>query len=202
MAAVYVAKLVGAHGFERTVALKLLRPDLNGRDEYEQMFVDEARVAARLAHPNLIQIYELGREDELYMVMELLLGRSLTEIWDACREHGVRLRGDVVAWIGARVAEGLEHAHATDPQLVHRDVNPSNIVITFDGHVKLSDLGLVRATDRLSRTEHGMVKGKMAYMSPEAIGDTTLDPRSDLFSLGVDAHELLTARPLARWLPC
>lgn len=199
MAAVYLAKLVGEAGFERTVALKLLRADLNGRDEYEKMLVDEARVAARLVHPNLIQIYDLGREKgELYMAMELLLGRSLAEVWEACREHGVRLRGDVVAWIGARVAEGLEHAHATDPQLVHRDVSPSNVIITFDGHVKLIDFGLVQATDRLSRTESGIVKGKIAYLSPEQTLGRPADRRSDVYSLGVTLWELSADRRLFR----
>ncbi len=200
MATVYLARLVGEHGFERTVALKLLREDLNGLNQYEKMFVDEARVSARLSHPNLIQIYDLGRDEEgqLYMAMELLLGRSLAEVWDACREHGVRLRGDVVAWIGARVAEGLAHAHATDPQLVHRDVSPSNVVITFDGHVKLIDFGLVRATDRLSQTENGVVKGKLAYLSPEQVIGRPVDRRSDVYSLGVTLWELSSDRRLFR----
>ena len=204
MAVVHKATLRGEAGFEKTVALKVMQPHFAGDATYEKMFLDEARIVAQLDHPNLIEVYDLGKDGgDLYMAMELVSGRSLAEIWDACRARGVRLRGDVVAWIGARVAEGLHHAHdltdrasGTPQNLVHRDVNPSNVLITFDGHVKVIDFGLVHATDRLSKTSTGIVKGKIAYLSPEQTVGRTVDRRSDIFSLGVTLWELSADRRL------
>lgn len=204
MAVVHKARLYGEAGFEKTVALKILLPRLGSDPTYQKMFLDEARIVARLDHPNLVEVYDLGKDgDDLYMAMELVVGRSLAEIRDVCNAKGVRIRGDLVAWIGARVSEGLHHAHEMkDPatgapqSLVHRDVNPSNILITFDGQVKLIDFGLVHATDRLSKTSTGIVKGKLAYLSPEQTMGRVVDRRSDLFSLGVTLWELSADRRL------
>ncbi|MGH7281152.1 MAG: serine/threonine protein kinase [Polyangiaceae bacterium] len=203
MAAVYQARLRGEAGFEKTVALKLLLSHLGSDPTYQKMFLDEARIVARLDHPNLVEVYDLGKEgDDLYMAMELVVGKSLAEIWDASQAKGVRIRGDVVAWIGARVAEGLHHAHemrdasGTPQSLVHRDVSPSNILITFEGQVKLIDFGLVHAADRLSKTSTGIVKGQLAYLSPEQTVGRVVDRRSDLFSLAVTLWELSADRRL------
>ena len=202
MADVYVARLVGEEGFERVVAIKMLKREASG-PSFERMFIDEARILARLSHSGIVQIYDLGREDgAIFIVMELIFGQSLADVWDACRARGVRLRGDVVAWIGARVAEALHHAHdarslqGVVQNLIHRDVNPSNIVVTYDGHVKLIDFGLVKGDDRLSRTEFGVVKGKVAYLSPEQAHGRDIDRRSDVFQLGTTLWELSTDQRL------
>jgi serine/threonine protein kinase len=203
MASVYVARLRGAEGFQRAMAIKVLRREFANDRTYQAMFVDEARIAAQLTHPNVVHVYELGRDEgDLYLAMELLLGRSLKDIWAECRARGLRLRGDVVAWLGARVAEALHHAHelsdidGTPQRLVHRDVNPANVFVTFDGHVKLLDFGLVHGKDRLSKTETGIIKGKVAYMSPEQTLGSVVDRRSDIFSLGATIWELSTDRRL------
>jgi eukaryotic-like serine/threonine-protein kinase len=205
MASIYLGRLRGAEGFERAVAIKVLRKDVAHDTEYLRMFVDEACISAKLAHPNIVQIFELVREDgQLFMAMELLLGRPLADVWSECGARGVRLRPDVVAWIGARIAEGLHHAHELKDasgamqNLVHRDVNPSNVFITYDGHVKVIDFGLVRATERLSRTATGIVKGKIAYLSPEQTMARPVDRRSDIFSLGATLWELSANRRLFR----
>src|SRR5579859_4893684 len=144
MANVYLGRLKGAEGFERVVALKMLKGEGTHDASFMRMFIDEARILARLSHPGIVQIYDLGKEDgRLFLAMELLFGQSLADVWDECHARGVRLRGDVVAWIGARVAEALHYAHdarSMDGQaqnLIHRDVNPANIVVTYDGHIKL-----------------------------------------------------------------
>ncbi len=205
MASIYLGSLRGAEGFERPVAIKVLRKDVERDKEYRRMFVDEACISAKLAHPNVVQVFELVREDgQLFMAMELLLGRSLLDVWNECRTRDVRLRPDVVAWIGARIAEGLHHAHELRDgagalqNLVHRDVNPANVFVTYDGHVKVIDFGLVQATDRLSRTATGIVKGKIAYLSPEQTMAGMIDRRSDIFSLGATLWELSANRRLFR----
>ena len=203
MADVYVARLLGEEGFERVVAIKMLKGAASGGTSAEHMFIDEARILARLSHSGIVQIYDLGRQDgTIFIAMELIFGQSLADVWDACRVRGVRLRGDVVAWIGARVAEALHYAHdarslqGVVQNLIHRDVNPSNIIITYDGHVKLIDFGLVKGDDRLSRTDFGIVKGKVAYLSPEQAHGHEIDRRSDLFQLGTTLWELSTDQRL------
>src|SRR4051812_33857511 len=172
MATVYLGRVRGARGFARTVAIKMLKPECASNPDSINMFIDEAHLVSKLAHPNIVQLYELVEEDgQLFIAMEMLFGQSLAEVWAECQRRGARLRGDLVAWIGARVAEGLHHAHELCDSkgklqnLVHRDVNPGNIFITYDGHIKLIDFGLVKAVNRASMTEIGVVKGKLAYLS-------------------------------------
>jgi len=197
MGKIYLGLLKGAEGFERALALKMLKDATTSDPSFVRMFIDEARILARLSHPGIVQIYELGKEDNvLFLVMELLFGQSLADVWHECHERGYILRGDVVAWIGARVAEALQYAHearavdGTLQNLVHRDVNPSNIIVTYDGHIKLIDFGLVKGEGRLSKTEHGVVKGKIAYLSPEQTSGKEPDRRSDIFSLGTTLWEV------------
>src|SRR3954470_6473891 len=140
MATVYLGRLRGPRGFARTVAIKMLKPEWAHSREHIHMFTDEANLVSKLAHPNIVQLYELAEhEGQLFIAMEMLYGQPLSDVWAECQRRGGRLRGDMVAWIGARVAEGLQHAHELcdaegKPQnLVHRDVNPSNIFITYDG---------------------------------------------------------------------
>jgi serine/threonine-protein kinase len=203
MATIYLGHLRGPRGFARTVALKMLRPECAHDPNFIDMFIDEANLVAKLAHPNIVQIYELGEESgQLFIAMEMLFGESLATIWAECQRRNARLRGDLVAWIGARVAEGLHHAHelcdsdGTPQNLVHRDVNPANVFVTYDGHVKLLDFGLVKAVRKVSQTQMGVVKGKLAYLSPEQLAGVPIDRRSDIFSLAATLYELSTDQRL------
>lgn len=189
----------------RLVALKVIRQEYCKHPEFVTMFLDEAKILSRLAHPNLVQVVELGSEgDRHFIAMELLVGQSLWQVWNACRARGVRLRYDLAAWIGARVAEGLHHAHEMrgpdgQPQmLVHRDVNQSNIFLTYDGRVKIIDFGLAKAKGRVYETAGGVVKGKIAYLAPEQVAGHPVDRRADVFALGTTLWEIATDRRLFR----
>lgn len=204
MAAIYLGRRVEGEG-PPYVALKVIKEEFAKNAEFVDMFVDEARIAAKLEHPNIVKLYGAGREgDRLYFAMELLMGQSLWNVWEACRERGVRLKYDLAAWIGARVAEGLHHAHelkdsrGVSQELVHRDVNQTNIFLTYDGQVKIIDFGLAKAVGRISRTGAGIVKGKLAYMSPEQTVGKTIDRRTDVFALGTTLYELTCDRRLFR----
>jgi serine/threonine protein kinase len=207
MAAVYVARR-GA----QLVAIKVIRDEYARSKEFRTMFLDEAAIAARLVHPNIVRYFELGGGDGLpgegrnygpaYIVMELLQGQSLWAVWEACRARGVRLRYDVLAWIGARVADGLHYAHelrgadgmALD--IVHRDVNATNIFVTYEGAIKIIDFGLAKAANRASKTAAGIIKGKVAYMSPEQAVGAPVDRRTDVFALGTTLWEIACDRRL------
>ncbi len=203
MATIYLGRVVSDAGFGRPVALKVIKDEFCVNREFVNMFLDEAKIVSRLDHQNVVQLIELGKEGHrLFIAMELLMGQSLWSVWDACRERNLRLRYDVVSWIGARVAEGLHHAHELRDakgefvNLVHRDVNASNIFITYDGQVKVVDFGLAKAAGRISRTAAGIVKGKLAYMSPEQTVGRPLDRRTDVFALGATLWELTVDRRL------
>jgi serine/threonine-protein kinase len=205
MATVFVGRRVESGSGPAVVAIKMVRDEYARSGEFVTMFLDEAKIVSRLHHPNIIEYFELGRESgHLYLAMELLLGQSLLAVWDACRARKVRLRYDMVAWVAARVADGLHHAHElTDEDgrssgIVHRDVNATNVFLTYDGQVKVIDFGLAKATHRASRTAAGVVKGKVAYMSPEQAVGGTVDRRSDVFALGIMLWELGCDRRLFR----
>ncbi len=198
MATVYLGR--AADG--RAVALKVIKDEFSLQPEFTNMFLDEAKIVSRLCHPNIVHVEELGNEGKrLYLAMELLSGQSLWHVWSACRERGVRLRYETIAWIGARVAAGLHHAHelsidGTVQGLVHRDVNASNIIVGYDGTVKIIDFGLAKARGRISQTAAGVVKGKLAYMSPEQATGKPLDRRTDVFALAATLWEITTDRRL------
>lgn len=209
MASVYVGRLAGPAGFERLVALKVIKPEYSSDSSFVNMFLDEARIVARLNHPNVVAIHELGEDTSedgkkrLFIAMELLFGESLWDLWWHSKNHTEKLPVDIVAWIGARVADGLHHAHELKspdgvPQnVVHRDINPSNLFVTYDGQVKIIDFGLAKARNRISETGFGVLKGKVAYMAPEQTkGVKDIDRRADIFALGVTLWELTTDRRL------
>lgn len=198
MAEVYLAQ----RGPER-VALKMIREELARSREFLAMFRDEAKIVSRLVHPGIVRTFEQGEiDDHAFIAMELLSGRSLWAVWDACRARGVRLRYDVIAWMGARVAEALHYAHELRDErgeplaIVHRDINPSNVFVTDDGTIKIIDFGLAKAANRASRTATGIIKGKVAYMSPEQAGGDPVDRRADVFALAVTLWELSCDRRL------
>ncbi len=203
MAEVFLARLHGAEGFERRVAIKRILPHLSDSEEFRAMFMDEARLAALLSHPNVVHIYDFGREGEHdYIAMEFVDGISLAQMihWAAKRpvsfEHAARIAADVCA--GLHYAHHLVDGSGNAQELVHRDVSPQNILVTWDGVVKLVDFGIAKAAWQSSRTRPGMVKGKWSYMSPEQCEGRKLDGRSDIFSLGVVLYELLTGTPRYR----
>ncbi len=200
MATVYVARTEG-----RLVALKTILGEYARNEEFVRMFLDEARLVSRLAHPNIVRTFAAGREGATaFIAMELLAGQSLLAVWDACRARGVRLRYEMTAWIGARVAEGLQYAHGLRDErgepchIVHRDVNPSNVFLTYDGEVKIIDFGLAKAANRASKTATGVIKGKIAYMSPEQAMGEPVDRRTDVFALATTLWELACDRRLFR----
>lgn len=198
MAALFLAERDG-----RPVALKMIREELARSEEFRTMFLDEARIVGRLEHPNIVRTLDFGVEGKQpYIVMELLSGRSLREVWNVCRERGVRLRYEMIAWIGACVAAGLHHAHEQrDPQgqplhIVHRDLDGTNVFVTYEGVIKVIDFGLAKAANRASRTATGIIKGKVAYMSPEQATGDPVDRRTDIFALGTILWELACDRRL------
>jgi serine/threonine-protein kinase len=188
---------------ERFVALKVIRPEHGRNKEFVAMFVDESRIASRLTHPNIVSIVGVGYDGKRhFLAMEVLRGHTLLALWKALHAQGRRLSYEVVAWMGARVADALHYAHelvdekGAAEHLVHRDVNPANIFITREGVPKLIDFGLAKARDRIASTAIGVVKGKLAYLAPEQAHGQTADRRSDVFALGVTLWEMSLDRRL------
>jgi len=185
------------------VALKVIRPEHVRNKEFVAMLADEARIASRLSHPNIPSIRGLGQSGkDQFLVMELLRGHTLLEVWKTAHAKGKRIPRDVVAWIGARIADALHYAHeltdeASAPlHVVHRDVNPANVFVTNEGVPKLIDFGLAKARDRIASTAIGVVKGKLAYLAPEQTRGQPADRRADIFALGVTLWEVSLDRRL------
>ncbi len=196
MGEVYLARLVAAHGFERSVVIKTIRTELVADERAALMFVDEARIAASLHHRNILQIIDFDRFDGgAFLVTELVDGCDLRQL---LRHHRAPLRYDVALAIITELATGLDAAHeATGADgvllgLVHRDVTPSNVLLGTYGEVKLSDFGIAHTRQRSYHTVSGTIKGKAAYMAPEQILGEQLDRRADVFGLGVVLFEVTT----------
>ncbi len=203
MATVYVARMSGAAGFSRTVAVKRLHPHLAADPTFTAMFVDEARLAARIRHPNVIDTLDVVAEGgELFLVMAFVLGETLSKMVRATTARGICLPVPVVSNIVIGALEGLHAAHeATDEQgqalgIVHRDVSPQNILVGADGVARVIDFGVAKAAGRRQETEGGELKGKLAYMAPEQLTRRTVDRRCDVFAMGVVLWEALTSRRL------
>src|SRR5262252_7212707 len=203
MATVHRALERGIEGFERIVALKRLLPHLAADASFIKSFVREAKLASLLDHANIVRIFECGRVGgEYFISMEYIDGRDVRRILRHARKISGPPPIDVTVGLLLQLCDALDYAHhkvddAGHPMgLVHRDVSPSNLLITTQGHLKIIDFGIAKAQSAQLRTQTGRVKGKLAYMAPEAIAGKDLDARSDLFAAGVIAHELLTARPL------
>jgi serine/threonine-protein kinase len=196
MAEIYLATAQGVEGFAKDVVIKVVRSFLSTDQQFVQMFIAEARLASRLNHANIVQIFDFGRHDERYfLAMEYVRGASLWELRKRCRELGVPFPPTLAAEICTQVACGLQYAHSLSEGgrrlgVVHRDVTPHNVLLSFDGAVKLTDFGIAKATT--SQTAPGMLKGKFAYMSPEQSRGEKVDARSDLFALGIVLWEMLT----------
>src|SRR4051812_20336663 len=203
-AEIYLARIGGAAGFEKYVVVKCLHDHLADDAEFVKMFLDEARLAAHLDHSNIVQTMELGQhEGRYYMVMEFLAGLSLAMIVRRAAERlpDGRIAVPVVLNILAQSCAGLHYAHEKAMNgkalnIVHRDISPQNLVVSFEGVVKVVDFGIAKAEMRETRTRSGTIKGKFAYMSPEQCVANNVDRRTDVFALGVIGHELLTGQRL------
>ena len=203
MAEILLGKLIGPSGFERPVVIKRILPNLAKEESFRTMFLDEARVVARIQHPNVVHVTELGQEgDELFLVMEYLEGESVLSLLRRAMSRGDGLEPELGAYIVAQACAGLHAAHeltGDDGQplgLVHRDVSPSNIFVTFRGAVKLLDFGIAKFNERSTDTEAGQLKGKFSYMSPEQCLAGKVDRRSDVFAMGIVLFEVTTGRRL------
>ncbi len=203
MAEIFLASQSSLAGFEKLIVIKRILPNLARESRFVEMFFDEARIAAMLNHPNVVQIFDLGRVDGKYFIaMEYLPGESLSSLIRKCRSRNTTIPPELAAGIVMKAAEGLHHAHSLtgkDGQslnIVHRDVSPQNIFVLYDGGVKVVDFGIAVAAFRTSKTRTGTLKGKFAYMSPEQILGEKLDGRSDVFSLGIILWECLVGRKL------
>jgi len=195
MAEIFLAKLVGAEGFERDVVIKRMRDALTHDTNFVNMFLDEARLAVRLVHPNVIQIHELGLEAGCYFIcMEYLPGEDFSTVVRTAHQKRQYVPYHLVARVIADAANGLHFAHEfTDSSgrnlgIVHRDISPSNVYLTYQGQVKVLDFGIAKANSRVTNTAAGTVKGKYVYMAPEQARGEAVDRRADVFSLGVSLY--------------
>jgi len=201
MAAVWAARLKGTRGFTKTVAVKTMLPTISDNPHFEQMFLDEAQLASRIRHPNVVEILDLGEQDDLlYLVMEWVDGEPLSSIRRiAAKREGiprpiaVKVVQDAAA--GLHAAHELKDEHGVQIGLVHRDISPQNILITFDGVVKIVDFGVAKAAGRtVEHTNSGQIKGKPPYMSPEQALGKDIDRRTDVFALGIILYQLTTGK--------
>jgi len=201
MAELYLARATGIHGFEKLVVLKRILPQHAESDDFNRMFLDEARLAATLHHPNIVQVYDIGEEGNFF-TMEYVQGQDLRKLVRAARKADRALPLEHILHIVMGIAAGLHHAHekvGTDGRplgIVHRDVSPSNVLVTYEGGVKIVDFGIAKAATAQSATLAGTLKGKIPYMSPEQCRGESVDRRSDIFSIGTLLWELTTGARL------
>ncbi|MBA3819831.1 MAG: serine/threonine protein kinase [Deltaproteobacteria bacterium] len=203
MAELFKATLTGEHGFSKLVAIKKILPHLATDRSFVEMFLDEARITAQLDHRNIVQVFELGSDaDTPYIAMQYVDGLDVLGLLRECARAQIRLPPELAALIARDVLDALDYAHnALDVHgkplgIVHRDISPGNVLLSWRGDVKLTDFGIARAAERRHKTEAGTLKGKYGYMSPEQVSGGELDARSDLFSIGILLAEMVMARRL------
>ncbi|HJL17779.1 MAG TPA: serine/threonine-protein kinase, partial [Sandaracinaceae bacterium LLY-WYZ-13_1] len=201
MAEVFLAKSTGAEGIEKILVVKRVLPTFARSPKFISMFVDEAKVAMRLNHPNIVQVYAFEQvRDEFLLAMEFVDGLDLGRLISAGRRQGRRIPPALCAYVVSEVSKGLDYAHNRKDEsgqpmdIVHRDVSPQNVLLSYEGIVKIADFGIARA--RLVSEETGVIKGKFSYMSPEQARGERVDRRSDVYSLGVLLAELLMNRSM------
>jgi serine/threonine protein kinase len=199
MAEVFRARQTGAGGFEKAVAVKRILPNFAADPAFKTMFREELALTARFQHPNIVQVFSSGEhQGYLFLVMEFVDGRTLAQLLEAMSDRRRAVSPEVVAYVASEAAKGLDYAHrfadASGRPLgvIHRDVSPQNIMVSYTGHVKVVDFGIAKAADRAELTAPGRIKGKVAYMSPEQVGGQKLDGRTDIFSLGIVLWEMAT----------
>ena len=205
MASVHLARMDGPGGFQKWVAIKRIHPHLVEDESFVNMFLDEARIAARISHPNVATVFELGKHENTYWIaMEYLHGEPLREVMRRTEELTQPMAPEIACRVIADAAEGLHAAHELLGKngeklgLVHRDVSPHNLFVTYDGSTKVVDFGIAKFSSRMANTRAGTLKGKLAYMSPEQVAGEPIDRRSDVFALGVVLWELTSGQRLFR----
>ncbi|ADO75417.1 serine/threonine-protein kinase [Stigmatella aurantiaca] len=199
MGEVFLARQEGPAGFAKTVVIKRMLPHLGRDPKFVEMFLNEARLAAELSHPNIVQIFELGEHGGTYfLAMEFIHGVNLRTLKRRMDERHLEVPAGFAAWICAQALKGLHYAHTLTNEagasmnVVHRDVSPDNVLVGFNGTVKMVDFGIAKASTSLSTTNAGTVKGKYAYMSPEQLSGQKADPRTDVYAMGIVLYEFIT----------
>jgi serine/threonine protein kinase len=203
MAQIYLARQLGPEGFEKLLVVKRILPHLAENEEFITMFLDEARIAARLNHPNVVQIFDLGAQDDSFFIaMEFIHGEDVRRVWKHADKIGKPIPLALICRIIIEACAGLDYAHkkldgsGRPLNIVHRDISPQNILVSFEGGVKIVDFGIAKAADQATVTRSGVLKGKYSYMSPEQAAGQPIDCRTDIFALGVVLYELLTGTRL------
>lgn len=204
MAEIYKAKQFGISGFEKLIVIKKILPHLTEDKEFIDMFIDEAKISVSLSHSNIAQVYELGQFDSQYFIaMECIEGKNLREILKKCIEKDIKVSIDQALFITTEICKALDYAHRKSDSyrdqslnIIHRDISPQNIMLSYEGEVKIVDFGIAKAEDKLSKTQAGILKGKFSYMSPEQSRGLEIDAKSDIFSTGILFWELLTGERL------
>jgi len=203
MAEVFKAKSFSERGFEKLLVIKRILQHLSGNDEFVEMFIDEAKISVELTHPNIIQIYDFGKIRENYFIaMECVEGKDAKGLLRKLAERRKILPPEFCAYVAHEAAKGLDFAHKKTSAkgealgIVHRDISPSNILISYNGDIKIADFGIAKAQISLYNTKDGVLKGKFEYMSPEQATGERVTAKSDIFALGIILHEMLTGRRL------
>lgn len=203
MAEVHLARAAGLEGFQKLVVCKRILPHLSADPEFVRMFLAEARLAAILDHPNVVQVFDIGKDGrDYFFTMEYVYGENLHTLLKAVRRRGEALPLEHALTVAIGAASGLHYAHervgfdGMPLQIVHRDVSPTNVMITYDGCVKMADFGIAKVTSRTDVTQAGIRKGKVPYMSPEQCRAEQLDRRSDVFAIGIALYEITTMQRL------
>lgn len=203
MAEIYKAKTYGVDGFEKVLAVKRILPHCSADREFINMLVDEAKLTVLLSHANIVQVYDLGKVgDDYFISMEYIFGTNLREFLNRFQEKKQRIPDEMSVYIMSEMCKGLDYAHRkTDNQgrplnIVHRDISPQNLLISYEGEVKIVDFGIAKAAMNVSHTMAGILKGKVAYMSPEQALGKPIDHRTDIFSTGLVLYEMLTGEKL------
>ncbi len=208
MAEVYVAEAISMAGFKKKVAIKRILPGLLKDERFVRMFLDEARLSLHLNHANVVSVFDIGvtgsgSDKAYFIVMEFVEGATLKGVLDFFERTKQTIPVPITIWLLNEVLKGLQYAHELDDpetneslNIVHRDISPPNILVSWNGEVKLTDFGLAKASSQLESTDPGVVKGKFSYLSPEAAHGTSVDLRTDIFAVGILAFELLAGRRL------
>ena len=200
MAEIFKARTKGVGGFEKYLAIKRILPHLSENKDFIDMLINEAKIAVMLSHANIVQIYDLGKIDDSYFIaMEYIEGKDLRALMTRCDQIGMPLFIQHAIFIAIEVCKGLEYAHsktdnARELNIVHRDISPQNVMISYEGEVKITDFGIAKANVNISETEAGVVKGKYEYMSPEQASGLPVDRRTDIFSTAIVLYEMLTGQ--------
>ncbi len=199
MAEVFLAKSLGASGVNKFLAVKRILPQYSDKREFIDMFKEEAKIAVNLNHGSVVSIYEFGIEQgQFFLVMEYVEGRNLRQVLNEIKKRNIQFSIEQIVYMIKEVAAGLDHAHrlingttGRPLNLVHRDMSPQNIMLSFEGEVKVIDFGIAKAESQMEATQAGTLKGKFGYMSPEQADGQVVDSRTDLFSLGIVLWEML-----------